>query len=994
MADAPWPSIGSSPASAPLLPDVPPPPVDGALGSSPHASQLGWLAAGIVYSAAYLVIGSWLRDRAALLVGFRTVALLVPPLLGVAVILRRRQQWTGCHWLFWVTIALGLCISAVGFVGWTMDELLLARETSWLGWHTVFALFGASAPLFALLAQPHRGAREPIAATTAVDIAGIAVLAGYLYSYVVMGTDVNGLSPRQASVSLVFLSEVQQILVLAGLVAVAVVARRGPWHATYVRLAMGAAVALAMLTLSNQGIWEGEYRSVFVYDFTWILPFFFFPWAVAAAPASPAVERADEDAELTPSRPWVIFGVLALLPVIDYSLRLAFPIDAAIARFRDMSMAVTIVSVLPLLMARLAVERAGQRTADVRARLLAGAIEQAADLVLVFRGDGRIVHANTAFCRALGYGLAELATKTVRDLTGEHERFDIEAVGAAAYGEGAWRRTIVRRRRNGTTFLAACVVVPMFDARGRLTHFASVERDVTEETRLRTQVVESERRHRALFDHAPLGIVRAAADGRLVQVNESFARMLGFTEPADLEGSQLAGLAAKASEVGELLAQWQAGSPAAAVELEFVRQDGRPVGLRMYGRRVRDETDGDAALEVFAEDVTRQRRLEDEVRHAQKMEAIGRLAGGVAHDFNNQLTVILGYANGLLTQIDNEKPIWGDIDEIRRAALSAAALTRRLLAFSRRQLLRVDVHDPNDLIERFQRTLTRMLGEDVTVATFLDPEVPRVRLDPLQFEQVLLNLALNARDAMPDGGRLTIETTQVELEDGYRRPGPVRIRPGRYAMVAVSDTGCGMDARTRARAFEPFFTTKGPGHGTGLGLSTAYGIVKQLSGYIWVYSEPQRGTTVKIYLPEAAPVEGWNAVSAEVPESAAVGSETILLVEDEENVRRFAAMILKRHGYRVLEAETGEAALAIAASAEPIALVLTDVVMPGLSGPEMMARLRTIRSVQAIYMSGYTERVLRDGVLQSQAEFIEKPFGPTEILTAVRRVLDARAEVR
>jgi PAS domain S-box-containing protein len=977
--------------SAPPAAARPPSPADPAAGPPAADRHLGWLAAGVLYSAGYLLVGWWLRDQTIWLVAFRTVALLVPPLLGVAAIVRRRRSWTGCHWLFWVTIALGLAISAVGFIGWTLDELLLAHETSWLGWHAVFALFGASAPLFALLAQPHRGAREPIAATTAVDIAGIAVLAGYLYSYVVMGADVGGLSAQQASVSLVFLSEVQQLLVLAGLAAVAVVARRGPWRQTYLRLAVGAAVGLAMLTLSNQGIWEGEYRSVFVYDFTWILPFFFFPWAVAAAPASPAVERADEDAELTPSRPWVIFGVLALLPVIDYGLRLVFPVDVAVARFRDMSTAVTIVSVLPLLMARLAVERSGQRAADVKARLLASAIEQTTDLVLVFRGDGRIVHANIAFCRAVGYRQAELALRTVRDVTAEHEGLDLEAVGAAAYGEGAWRRTVVRRRRDGTTFLAACVVVPMFDTGGRLTHFASVERDVTEDTRLRERLMESERRHRALFDHAPLGIVRLAADGRLVQVNESFARMLGFTEPADVEGTQLGGLAASATEVADLLAQW-AVDQGAPVELEFVRHNGRGVGLRMYGRRVRDDADTTVAFEAFAEDVTRQRVLEDEVRHAQKMDAIGRLAGGVAHDFNNQLTVILGYTNGLLAQIDSEKPMSADLDEIRRAALGAAALTRRLLAFSRRQLLKVDVQDPNGLIERFERTLTRMLGEDVKVETLLDPEVPRVRLDALQFEQVLLNLALNARDAMPAGGQLTLETTCVELVDGYRQPGPVKIRPGRYAMVAVSDNGCGMDAATRARAFEPFFTTKGPGRGTGLGLATAYGIVKQLSGYIWVYSEPDRGTTVKIYLPEAAPAAGWQPQRVEPGEPAAVGSETILLVEDEDNVRRFAGMLLRRHGYRVLEAETGEAALAIAASDEPIALVLTDVVMPGLSGPEMMVRLRGMRPMKAVYMSGYTERVLRDGVLQSQAEFLEKPFGSTELLTAVRRALDAPAE--
>ena len=240
---------------------------------------------------------------------------------------------------------------------------------------------------------------------------------------------------------------------------------------------------------------------------------------------------------------------------------------------------------------------------------------------------------------------------------------------------------------------------------------------------------------------------------------------------------------------------------------------------------------------------------------------------------------------------------------------------------------------------------------------------------------------------MPSGGRLIIETARVELSDRYRQPGPVRVKPGAYALLAVTDTGVGMDAATRGRVFEPFFTTKEHGRGTGLGLATVYGIVKQLGGYIWVYSEPGRGTTFKIYLPEAA--EGqWAAAGRESRQPASVGSETILLVEDEESVRKFAGALLRRHGYRVLEAASGEEALAVVSSGELVDLVLTDVVMPGLTGPEMMARLRSDRVVRGLYMSGYTERVLRDGILQSQSELIEKPFGPTELLRRVRQVLD------
>jgi PAS domain S-box-containing protein len=962
----------------------------GAVSQRRTSADAGWLVAGVVYTAAYAIVGWWLRASPDVLLWFRTVALIGPPLIGVAVILRRRRLWWGCQWFFWATIAIGLLISALGFVGWTVDEMLSARGGSWLGWPAVFALFGSVAPLFALLALPHRGVRESSAATTAVDIAGIAVLAGFLYSYVVMGLDMSGPSAARASLSLVLISELQQLLVVAGLAGATAVAWHSRWRHTYLRLGAGALVGFVMLTLSNHGIWQGDYRSVFVYDFTWLLPFFFVPWAVHASPTSATEPDVSGVEVVAPSRPWIVFGVLALLPVVDVALHIAFPVDPAAERYRNLTMAVTVVSVLPLLMARLAVQWAGQRNADARARLFVGAVEQAADLIWIFSADGRVEYANPAFCRALGYGAQEVTSKRVDDLTPEYGRFDLETLGAMAE-DGAWQATLTRQRKDGTTFVSASVVVPLYD-RGRLKSFAAVERDVTEDTRLRAQLVESERRYRALFEEAPLGIFRASADGRLVEANVAFARLLGSDGPETLVGVSLAEIGADPDEIDLMLARWRESGLPDSSEMSWLRADGESIVLRLYGQWVPRHR-GDAVLEVFAEDVTQKRKAEEEFHHAQKMEAIGRLAGGVAHDFNNQLTVILGYSEAIATQIDEEKPIWQDVAEIRRAAQNAAVLTRRLLTFSRRQVVKMDVHDLNDLVTGVGHTLTRVLGDDVVVETHLSSSPPMVRLDTVQFEQVLLNLAVNARDAMPGGGRLIVETSRVELTDHYRQPGPVQVKPGAYALLTMTDTGCGMDAETRSRVFEPFFTTKERGRGTGLGLATVYGIVKRIHGYIWVYSEPERGTTFKIYLPEAR--EGRRAAAESRPrEPVSVGSETILVVEDEDAVRAFTSSLLRRHGYRVLEASSAEEGLTIATSGELIDLILTDVVMPGLTGPEMMAQLRASRAIPGLYMSGYTERALRDGILQSASEFIEKPFGPTELLQRVRQVLDGTAGSR
>jgi PAS domain S-box-containing protein len=444
---------------------------------------MGWLFLGVVYSCAYGGVGWMLREQPEALGWFRATALLVPPLVGAGVIVARRQTWRGCQWLFWATIALGLAMSALGLTGWAAEELMLGHGV-WLAWPAVFALFGSVAPLFALLAQPHRGAREPLAATTAVDIAGLAVVTGFLYSFFITAP---------TSMSLLIVSELQQGLVVVGMAAAMFAARHSEWRDAYRRLTLGAVVSFVTLTISNAGVGQGAaYRSAVVYDFTWILPFAFFPWAATIAPASKEMDVAgEEDDELARPRPWVIFTAVALLPFLDYGLRRIAP-DEAFSGFRDLSTAITIISVLPLLVARIAAERAELQQAGATMRLMAEVIEQAKDLILVMTADGRCRHANDAFCRAMNCTREELLTKRPRDLMA-NDTISAEDIQKVVRSGTTWRGTVTRTRADGSTFPVSANVVALRDSAGRVTHFVSVERDISEERRLREQLIHSER---------------------------------------------------------------------------------------------------------------------------------------------------------------------------------------------------------------------------------------------------------------------------------------------------------------------------------------------------------------------------------------------------------------------------------------------------------------------------------------------------------------------
>jgi PAS domain S-box-containing protein len=577
-------------------------------------------------------------------------------------------------------------------------------------------------------------------------------------------------------------------------------------------------------------------------------------------------------------------------------------------------------------------------------------------------------------------------TRPLADLT--------NAAEAIAGGNYASRVDIARRDeigRLGTAFNAMGAQIEQ----GHYRLQAEVrERTQTLEALQTSQArhLESEQAYRSTFDEAPIGIAHMALDGRWLRVNARLCDLLGYSG-REFIATGLDALA-HPEEIGadanariDLLKGTHERHSAVR---RYRRKDGAFISANLTLSLLRDAKGEPSYFIAIIEDISERRLLEEQLRQSQKMEAIGRLAGGIAHDFNNLLTAILGYSALLAEQLDARHPAQESVDAIQKAGDSASSLTRQLLAFSRQQVLQPQVIDLNSVVRDMDALLQRVIGEDVVLTSKLTTPLEPVSADPGQIEQIVLNLAVNARDAMPHGGQLTIETANVMLDETYaatHRGATV----GPHVMLAVSDNGIGMSAETVSHMFEPFFTTKPRGKGTGLGLATTYGIVKQSGGSIWVYSELGQGTTFKVYLPRASHAE------AALPSAPAVakgtrGSETILVAEDQDEVRTLTRTILSMHGYTVLEATTGEEALAIVREhREPIHLLFTDVIMPGMSGRELVAEVhQKYGRMRVLFASGYTDdAIVRHGKLDQGVAFLQKPFTPASLLAKVREVLDS-----
>jgi len=621
--------------------------------------------------------------------------------------------------------------------------------------------------------------------------------------------------------------------------------------------------------------------------------------------------------------------------------------------------------------------------ASAQLRVLDTVIRSSSRAVAIADPGGLLTFANEAFVRFWGHDRGEDVLGRSLFEFWEPAEGPGEAI-AAIFRKGTWNTEAVGHRRNGQTFDVAVVAEAVSDTHGQLAQVLVTCTDITaskraeQALRLKDQAIAT----------SLVAIAMSDASGKIVYVNPAFLKLWGYSSDDELLG--LSPLEFTDEQRTPLILESVRAHGSWVGELTGKHKDGTDMELRLSVQSIIDPRGQVVNMVASFVDVTEQKRLEAQLLHAQKMESVGRLAGGVAHDFNNLLTVILGAVELTRLELDAAHPAHEYLAEAQGAADSAGTLTKQLLAFSRKQMIAPKVLNLNEVVARVERMAQRLLGEDVLLRTVCSPNLGLVRFDPGQVEQIIVNLAVNARDAMPEGGRLTIETRNVRLDDNY-----VDVHPGvdfgDYVLLAVSDSGTGMSADARAHLFEPFFTTKGPGKGTGLGLAMVYGAVQQNGGRIEVYSEPDHGTTFKIYLPRvpsAAPEVG-------LPErpSPRSGGETILLVEDDDRVRSFAATVLERFRYKVHAFQTPARALAALPELSPQPeLLITDVVMPGMNGRALSERVASIiPAMRVLFVSGYTENVImHHGVLKDDIEFLAKPYSVDQLAQRVRDVLDER----
>jgi two-component system cell cycle sensor histidine kinase/response regulator CckA len=889
---------------------------------------------------------------------------------------------------FWILVGIGISVWGLANIGWTYYEVAVGIEPSGLSFiRFMFDMQEAFFAMAILLDRDEQAKRVDIGFlldSVQITLIFLFIYVG-LYYVPSLTLDSHSALLREYTIATVEVTAVLLLALLRAIFASSAYAKRlyGGLAAYLFVYAVGSGVA-NFAQMRQETTPSGSFL-----DLAWTVPLLWGAlWAAKWNDQPPGATSEPPEARTKTVGETILTNTLfGAAPV------LVFLLSAGLGEeWRPVRYVLLTVSVACYIARMAFADYRQMRNADL-VRRQASALDSAVDGMAIVDREGKYTYVNAGYAKLLGNTAREaMIGRSWQAVSGGDGSMKSEQeIRGALEKEGKWYGIVEVPRGPGVYIPVELAVTLLADG-----GMVVVSRDLTERRQAEQARAEAEIKYRMIVERvaAISYIAEPGINGRWYYVSPQIETILGYTPDEWLQTSERwldfihpddHAAVMEAEAMGIRQKSFQA-------EYRLRRKDGRTVWISDTAVIIQG-SDKHPVMEGILVDISERKLMEMQSQQARRMEAVGRLAGGIAHDFNNLLTIIKGYTD--LARRRAETPeLRTDIDRIEDASERAAALVRQLLAFSRRQVLQPKNLDLNGVVRGLEQLLRRLLGEDIQLATTLDAGVGTIKADPSQVEQVLMNLVVNARDAMPEGGKLIIETCNAELDQKYAGE-HVSVKPGPYVMLAVSDTGVGMSAETVAHIFEPFFTTKGASRGTGLGLATTYGIVKQSGGYIWVYSEPGQGTTFKVYLPrfeEAAEAAAAVKVTTAVPK----GSETILLVEDDEAVRELTEMVLQSYGYHVLVAEEPTHAQELSDTpGQNIALVLTDVVMPSMSGRELVRRLTDKHPhLRVLYMSGYTDNVITSGgVLEPGLAFLQKPFTPASLASKVREVLDAPAPV-
>jgi two-component system cell cycle sensor histidine kinase/response regulator CckA len=890
---------------------------------------------------------------------------------------------------FWLLVGAGIAMWGVANLGWTYYEVVLHSEPPTTS--IVRFLFGLQIVLIATALFLDQDKDSPrIDAESALDFIQIGIVFFFIYvEYYYL--PIHRLDSQSAFLREMRIENVEDISLTALAGFQALRARKRHSRNLYGSLSLyllflSVCAALAQYLQSIKPSPTGTLR-----DLLWTAPFLVFAiWAAKWQP-SPAAETGSRLQRKTLGELMLTNATFALAPLIILWQVSQMNGELRLLRFSLLGLSIVCYS------ARLGISQYREAKSAKVVLTHTLAMDSTEDGMAILDDNGGHVYANSAFARMVGLP----STQAVLGRTWQqvYDPRDVALLRAEVRNSvqrtGKWSGQIALHRPDHTTLPIEMAITRM--AQGGT---VCVARDISDRLNAEHARAEAEIKYRTLVEQvaAISYIAEIGVHGQWLYVSPQVETILGYSPEEWLAESPdwLRHIPGEDHPIVHSAEERSARGEPFQAEYRMTRKDGEIIWVSDSAVVVRG-SDSHPVMEGLIVDITDRKQLEDQLQQARKMEAVGRLAGGVAHDFNNLLTIIKGYIEMAMQRCLDRPQLHSDIRRIEEAADRAVTLVRQLLAFSRKQVLRPKVLDLNTIVMNLDQLLRRLMNENIEMKTFVAKEVGAIKADPGQIEQVIMNLVVNARDALPGGGCILIETSNVDLDSTYTRDHAVVV-PGPYVLLAVTDTGIGMTADTVAHIFEPFYTTKESGQGTGLGLSTVYGIVKQSGGYIWVYSELGKGTTFKVYLPRVKDAVTVSAVPAVTPASTTrKGHETILLVEDEPDVRELTQMVLSERGYTVIEAPTPADAERLAGNnGSEIHLLLTDVVMPGISGRELAKRLTALYpNLRVMYMSGYTYNVIaEDGTLEEGISFLQKPFTPQLLTEKVRETLDRPVHVK